>query len=147
MIVRRATAADHPTWAAMLARLHGDMGRDEWEAALAGFVELPQPYVGFIAFSDSGEAVGMIDLRVRNYAEGAPELVAPYVEDLWVEPVYRRQGVATRLLEAAEQWARSEGFNWLGSDARLDNLESHHWHRSAGFTETERLVVFGKPLD
>ena len=131
----------------MLAHLHDDMIGDEWESVLAKLVDLPEPYVGFLAFSDAGEPMGVIDLRVRNYAEGAPQLVAPYIEDLWVEPDWRRQGVAKLLLEVAEQWARGEGFGWLGSDATLDNHESHDWHSSMGFIETERLVVFGKPLD
>jgi aminoglycoside 6'-N-acetyltransferase I len=146
LIVRRATAADHPSWAAMLARLHDDMSAAEWEAALATFVKLPEPYVGFLAFTDAGEPVGMVDVRIRNYAEGAPDLVAPYVEDLWVDPDFRRHGVAGDLLKAVEEWARQQGFDWLGSDARLDNEVSHRWHRAVGFEETERLVVFGKPL-
>jgi aminoglycoside 6'-N-acetyltransferase I len=144
--IRRAAAADLRPWAAMLARLHADMRADEWESALAKFTALSEPYIGFLAFADDGEPIGMIDVRVRNYAEGAPHLAAPYVEDLWVEPGHRRQGIAGHLLQAVERWAREEGFDWLGSDARLDNDESHSWHRAAGFEETERLVVFGKPL-
>ncbi len=128
----------------MLARLHADMTGEEWESALAKLVALPDPYLGFLAFTDAGEPIGMIDLRVRNYAEGAPGLSAPYVEDLWVEPEHRRQGVAGRLLQAAEQWARGEGYDWLGSDARFDNDGSHSWHRAAGFDETERTRRFRK---
>jgi len=146
LIVRRAGSADLPLWAAMLARLHDDLTAQEWATELEKFVALPQPYVGFLAFTDTGEPVGMIDVRVRNYAEGAPDLSAPYIEDLWVEPAHRRAGVARLLLEAVEAWARAEGFDWLASDARLDNVQSHNWHRGAGFSETERLVVFGKPL-
>ena len=130
----------------MLSRLHPDLSAAEFEDELARFTALPQPYVGFLAFTGEGEAVGMIDARERNYAEGAPKLRAAYVEDLWVEPEYRRQGVARLLLEAVEDWARAEGFDWLGSDAQLDNDESHRWHEAAGFAETERLVIFGKPL-
>jgi aminoglycoside 6'-N-acetyltransferase I len=146
LIVRRATAADFPVWAEMLSRLHSDVSAAEFEEELARFTALPQPYVGFLALTDDGEAIGMIDARERNYAEGAPNLRAAYVEDLWVEPKHRRHGVAAMLLQAVESWARDEGFDWLGSDARLDNDESHNWHRAAGFGETERLIVFGKPL-
>jgi aminoglycoside 6'-N-acetyltransferase I len=130
----------------MLARLHPDMTAPEWEGELAKLVALPEPYVGFIAFTDEGQPIGMIDARERNYAEGAPNLRAAYVEDLWVDPGHRRRGVARLLFEKVEGWARDQGFDWLGSDARLDNDESHSWHRASGFAETERLVVFGKPL-
>jgi aminoglycoside 6'-N-acetyltransferase I len=130
----------------MLARLHPDMTAPEWQEELAKLIALPEPYVGFIAFTDDGKPIGMIDARERNYAEGAPQLRAAYVEDLWVDPQHRRKGVAGLLLKAVEDWARGQGFDWLGSDARLDNDESHSWHRASGFAETERLVVFGKPL-
>ena len=144
--VRRATAADFPVWAEMLSRLHADLSAADFEEELARFAKLPQPYVCFLAFSGGGEAIGMIDARERNYAEGAPNLHAAYVEDLWVEPEHRRKGVARLLLQAVENWARDEGFDWLASDATLDNDESHRWHRASGFEETERLVVFGKAL-
>ncbi|HEY0629246.1 MAG TPA: GNAT family N-acetyltransferase [Sphingomicrobium sp.] len=146
MIVRRAETSDHAAWATMLAQLHADQTAAEFEAELKTLTALPQPYVAFLAFTDADEPIGVIDARVRNYAEGSPDLQAAYVEDLWVDAGHRGKGVATRLLQAVEDWARDEGLRWLGSDALLDNLESHAWHRAAGFEEVERLVVFGKPL-
>lgn len=144
LIVRQATTEDRPAWAAMLAKLHPDEASATFEAELAG---LMSDYVGFLAFADDGEPIGMIDAMIRNYAEGAPNLRAAYVEDLWVEPGYRRLGVAAALLEAVENWARGQGLEWLGSDALFDNVESHAWHRASGFAEIERLTVFGKRLD
>ena len=146
MIVRQATTADFAIWAAMLAKLHPRENLEEFEAGIAQWTALPDPYVCFLAFNEEGMPIGMIDARVRNYAEGAPHLAAAYLEDLYVEPEYRGRGVASRLLDAVEQWARAEGHDWLGSDALLDNSESHAWHLSWGFEEIERLVVFGKPL-
>ena len=146
MIVRRAGPADHPAWAAMLEKLHGGQPAAAFEAELEQFTRLPDPYVGFLAIDDDGSPIGMIDARVRNYAEGAPDLRAAYVEDLWIDEAHRRSGVASALLHAVETWARGEGLDWLGSDALPDNEESHAWHRANGFSEVERLVVFGKPL-
>ena len=130
----------------MLARLHDDLSAGEGEQELARFTLLPEPYVGFLAFNDEGDPIGMIDARARNYAEGAPNLRAAYVEDLWVEPDYRRQGIAQHLLKAVEEWARAEGLDWLGSDTTLDNQKSVEWHLGRGFEEIERIVVFGKRL-
>ena len=146
MIIRRAEASDHPTWATLLAQLHNDQTADEFEVELNTLTALDQPYVAFLAFADGGRPIGMIDARVRNYAEGAPDYRAAYVEDLWVEPQHRGKGVATGLLRAVEDWARGQGLSWLGSDALIDNRQSHLWHRATGFEEVERLVVFGKPL-
>ena len=130
----------------MLARLHPDESAELFERELAQWTSLPEPYFCFLAVSDAGEPIGMVAARVRNYAEGAPNLQAPYLEDLWVAPGHRRRGVARALLAAIEEWARQQGYGWLGSDALIDNLDSHRWHSAAGFAEVERLVVFGKDL-
>jgi aminoglycoside 6'-N-acetyltransferase I len=143
--VRRAGDGDYGTWAAMLADLHPGTSAEEFRAEVERLVRLPEPYVAFLA-EDGGKALGLIDARVRNYAEGAPNLRAAYVEDLWVASTHRGQGLATRLLAAVEDWARGEGLDWLGSDTWPDNQASIDWHRRAGFEEVERLVVFGKPL-
>ena len=131
----------------MLARLHTDQDAAAFEAELGQLTALPDPYVGFLAFDDDGSPIGMIDARVRNYAEGAPNLSAAYVEDLWVDEAHRRSGVAAALLGAVEAWARAQGLDWLGSDIVAGNELSAAWHRANGFEEVERLVVFGKPLD
>jgi aminoglycoside 6'-N-acetyltransferase I len=143
--VRQAGQGDLDRWAALLAKLHPATSVAEFRAEVAQLVRLPEPYVAFLAEED-GEAVGMIDARVRNYAEGAPHLRAAYVEDLWVAPDHRGQGVAGRLLETVEAWARGQGLDWLGSDTGPDNADSIRWHQRHGFAEVERLVVFGKPL-
>ena len=90
--------------------------------------------------------IGFAEASIRDYAEGASPGPAAYLEGIWVEPEWRRRGVARALLAAIEAWARREGLAHLGSDALLDNEASHGWHAAAGFEEVERLVVFGKPL-
>ena len=130
----------------MLARLHDWGDEAEFLAEIPSWLTLDEPMVCFLAFTDEGEPVGMVDARVRNYAEGAPNLKAGYVEDIWVEPSHRRQGVAGMLLGAVEQWARAQGLDWLGSDTELGNGLSHSWHTAAGFAEVERLIIFGKEL-
>lgn len=145
-MIRRAERPDHPIWATMLARLHPVQSVEEFEKELASLSTLAEPYIAFLAFTDSGEPVGMVDARVRNYAEGAPNLRAAYVEDLWVDPEHRRTGVARALLRSVEMWARNQGLDWLGSDTAPDNQVSRDWHRRMGFDEIEQVVLFGKPL-
>ena len=146
MIVREAQPSEHRIWAEMLAKLH-DGSVEEIAAELDMLLALPDPYVCFLAFSDGGEPVGMVDARVRNYAEGAPKLRAAYVEDIYVEPSHRRTGVGQALLAAVERWAREQQLDWLGSDTEIDNELSQQWHSAVGFHIEERLVVFGKRLD
>jgi aminoglycoside 6'-N-acetyltransferase I len=144
--IRRASEADLPVWANMLASLHQQSSLTELLEELRGLVVLSEPYVGFLAFDSQDRAVGMVDARVRNYAEGSPELRGAYLEDLWVEPHARGHGVGRSLLAAVEQWARAEGLQWLGSDTAPDNTSGIAWHDAVGFVEIERLVVFGKLL-
>lgn len=146
MIIRAVTAADHPQWAAMRAKLWPDADPEELERELTTLFAQDPPYSVFIAETDNGGLAGFIELWVRSYAEGGPTEPSAYVEGLYVEPDHRRAGVARTLLAKAEEWARGLGLKWLGSDALLTNGESHGWHRAAGFAEVERLVVFGKSL-
>lgn len=131
----------------MLAALHPGTSPGAFLAEIRDLVALPEPYVAFLALDDRARAIGMIDARLRNYAEGAPRLHAAYVEDLWVAPHARGRGVARALLAAVESWARGQGADWLGSDAAPDNVASREWLAAAGFVEIEQLVIFGKSLD
>ncbi len=99
-----------------------------------------------VLIAEHGEqAIGFAEVAVRSYAEGASGPAA-YLEGIWVDPAFRRRGAAMALLEAAEAWGKARGHSHLGSDADIDNAESHAWHRAAGFAEIERLVLFGKTI-
>lgn len=103
-------------------------------------------YAVFGAEGD-GTLIGFIEVGRRDVAESASSSPVGYVEGIWVEPEWRRRGVARALFEAATTWAREQGFRELGSDAELGNTLSHHVHQRIGFTETERLVTFLMKLD
>src|SRR4051812_24946544 len=108
MIVRPAVAADLPAWKAMRRRLWPESGEDD--------LEQEPPMFGLVAEED-GRLVGFAEASVRNYAEGAPGGPSAYLEGIWVEPEFRRRGIAGALLAGVEGWARRRGFAWLGSDA------------------------------
>ena len=137
MIVRPAREGDFAAWAAMRGRL--------WPGCEPVELEREPPQLGLIAEVE-GRPIGFAEASVRNYAEGAPPGPAAWLEGIWVEPDWRRRGVASALLAAVEHWAQGQGLSHLGSDALLDNDASHRWHAAVGFGEVERLVVFGKPL-
>jgi aminoglycoside 6'-N-acetyltransferase I len=99
------------------------------------------------AADDGGRLAGFIEVGHRDVAESCTTSPLGYVEALWVEPEYRRRGVARALFEAAKQWSRQQGYRELGSDAVLENTASHTMHGRLGFTETERLVTFLMRLD
>jgi aminoglycoside 6'-N-acetyltransferase I len=100
----------------------------------------------FVWETDGGALGGFVSVSLRPWAEGCLNAPVPYVEGWYVAAPLRRRGVGRALMDAAEQWARSQGFDELGSDARLDNTVSLHAHRRLGFTPTERLQYFRKAL-
>ncbi|MDQ4076874.1 MAG: GNAT family N-acetyltransferase [Chloroflexota bacterium] len=68
-----------------------------------------------------------------------------YIYDLYVEAEARGQGVATALLEAAEQASRARGDTELGLTVAAHNQAALSLYRAHGF-ETERLSL-SKPLE
>ena len=61
-------------------------------------------------------------------------------------PAYRGKKVGTRLLTAAEEWARGQGCLEMASDTWLDNLDSQHVHEALGFEVVDRCVNYRKRL-
>ncbi|MEQ7873652.1 GNAT family N-acetyltransferase [Sphingomonas sp. ASV193] len=146
LTIRRASEADFPAWADLLTRLHPAIPASEFTADIAWWKASGDPFACF--FAEAEEAiVGFIDARVRGYVEGAPGGRAAFVEDLWVDEAHRRSGIAAALLDAVERWACDLGLAWLGSDTVPENTASQRWHLAHGFSELERLVVYGKSLD
>jgi aminoglycoside 6'-N-acetyltransferase I len=69
-----------------------------------------------------------------------------YIEGWYVAPDLRGMGIGRRLVQAAEDWARSNGCREMASDCTLDNDLSLRAHLALGYEETERLVHFRKVL-
>ena len=140
--VRRADAAE---WLRLRAALWpGEAGLSD---EVAGYFEHGGAGgLTLVADSGDGRLGGLLELGVRNYAEGCVTSPVAYVEGLFVDPDLRRRGVATALLAAAEAWAKAAGHRELASDAVPGNAASLAWHGRVGFAEVERIVCFRKAL-
>jgi len=74
----------------------------------------------FVAES-AGRVVGLAEVYLRQ-DEPDPATVARcygYLQSLMVDPAYRRQGIATQLMAAAEAWAQARG----AAEMRLQTWE------------------------
>jgi aminoglycoside 6'-N-acetyltransferase I len=89
---------------------------------------------------------GFLEAGTRKYAEGGESSPVGYIEGWYVDADLRSQGVGKALMQAAEDWARSQGLTEMGSDTWLDNEASIRAHIRLGYKETERLVHFVKRL-
>ena len=99
----------------------------------------------FVCTQPGGGLAGLLELSVRDYAEGCAGST-PYVESWFVDSGWRRRGVGGRLMGAAEAWARAQGHLELASDTLLDNERSLRAHRALGFEEVERSIHLRKSL-
>lgn len=93
------------------------------------------------------EYIGFIHSTIRNdYVEGADFEKTAYLEALFVNPKYRKIGIASILLFSAENWAKSKDVKQMASDTEFENLKSQLFHKKVGFKEVNRIVCFIKNL-
>jgi aminoglycoside 6'-N-acetyltransferase I len=105
----------------------------EWEDTLM-YLEDEHP-LGF----------ALVALR-RDYVEGALHSPVGYLEAIYVLEKHRGKGIASKLLDAAEDWCPERGCLELGSDIRLEEDFSHKFHAARGFQEQSKLVTYVKSL-
>jgi aminoglycoside 6'-N-acetyltransferase I len=150
MKIRPVEPNDRAEWLRLLLGLHPELREADHvpsiDAYLSGSsIEELIPSTVFVAERKDGRLGGLLELSVRNYAEGCTGNT-PYVESWYVDEDLRGTGVGRALMEAAEQWAREHGATVLASDAVVDNSLSHAAHRALGFEVVESIVVFRKRL-
>jgi aminoglycoside 6'-N-acetyltransferase I len=114
---------------------------------LDAYFATPQSGVTFVVESTGGGLCGFIEVSLRNYAEGCMTSPVAYIEGWYVDEHCRRRTLGTRLVQAAEAWARRHGLKEMASDTQIANAVSIQAHKVLGYEEVERLVCFTKALD
>jgi GNAT superfamily N-acetyltransferase len=164
VIVRDATEED----AAGIASLSRENGA--YYASIApehfripdeqGFVEFIRNDHEWRARADTIALVAEVDGAVAGYLEASMQ--PPLDSARWqsqrdvgearllinfvgTADAYKRQGVATRLVEAAEEWGRSRGASISICDTFIDSdLSVPFWEQRMGYER--RSIIFRKPL-
>jgi aminoglycoside 6'-N-acetyltransferase I len=96
--------------------------------------------------ADGETLVGYADVGARSVVDGCDSSPVAYLEAWYVKEGRRKQGIGEALIRACEDWGRARGYTEMGSDALLDNVESHRLHRKFGFTQHDTVVQFVKRL-
>ena len=108
---------------------------------------LARPDMLVLVAREGDAAIGFAEASVRcDYVNGCETSPVAFLEGIYVVPEHRHSGVARSLVAAIENWAKARGLCELASDALLDNAQSHAMHKALGFSETERVIYFRKPL-
>lgn len=115
--------------------------KEEMRAGLAS-----EESATFVAY-DWEDAVGIAQCSLRHdYVEGTESSPIGYLEGIFVEECFREQGVAKKLCEACQEWAKQKGCVEFASDCELSNTTSFNFHLKIGFTEANRIICFTKKL-
>jgi len=135
--LRQANATDATVIAQMLACLADDLGDgDVFSSTSAtilkhGFGDVPMFHV--VLAETEGRAIGFA-LYFAHYSttKGGPGV---YVQDLWIDPSARRDGLGHRLLAAVAAHAKK---TWTAAFMKLsvhsDNPDAERFYRRLGFT-------------
>lgn len=141
-----ATTKDAADWAAMRQALWPKGNPGQHDADIARLLAVPDDTINLIARSD-GRPTGFAEAGLRHdYVNGTGSSPVAFLEGIFVDPAFRRSGVARQLVEAVENWARQQGCGELASDTGIANIPSQKLHNALGFTETQRVVYFRKLL-
>jgi aminoglycoside 6'-N-acetyltransferase I len=133
----------HELWPRVSAEEHGV----EVRSLVQGTAKLTMPIAVLVAEWGSDGVVGFVEVDLRSHADGCdPAQAVGYIEGWYVAEEYRRTGVGTKLIAAAEAWARGFGCVEVGSDALIENEVSQRAHESLGFEVVDRCVHYRKRL-
>jgi aminoglycoside 6'-N-acetyltransferase I len=147
--IRAVTKADTEDWLSLRHALWPDGNlaehRQDIERYFSG--DRREPAEVFLAFAENRALVGLAELSLRNIVDGCGSDRVAYLEGWYVVPQARRKGVGRALLEAAEDWAASQGCSEFGSDSLIDNDVSAKAHLAFGFEETGLVRTFRKNIN
>lgn len=143
-LIRQATEHDKAEWLRMRKGIWPD-APDEYLTYDMDDVLAGEKNNVFFAIKDD-TPVGMIEVSLRESAEGCFESPVGYIEAWYVDERHRGGKLAGILTDAAEKWARQKGCREMASDTWLENQASIRAHTRLGYVEVERLVHFVKRL-
>jgi aminoglycoside 6'-N-acetyltransferase I len=145
-MIKRCTLLDHDGWLPLRVALWPDCASDN-DHDKRTMLNAPERYLVLLFVDELDNARGFAEASIRtDYVNGTSSSPVAFLEGLYVRPDSRGQGLARQLVAGVQQWAEEMGCSELASDALLDNQASHAMHEALGFTETERVVYFLKPL-
>ena len=155
MIIFPYSPEDFDVWFFLAYKLYPNMDATELRKLLMTVKDKPHQQIYFAGLSPADESstikkmpIAYIRVTLRHdYVEGASSSPTCYIEGIYVEPAHRKSGIARKLFQAAELWAKSKGCIEIGSDTWVDNLVARKFHIGVGFEEDDVLVHYIKRID
>ena len=135
-VFRVATAGDE----AAIRRLFVEMLRTIFHTQ-----EVEGYPAGYVGAEQAGAVVGFLSLE--SHREGEPPFL--YLDDFSVAAACRGQGIGSRLLDMAEEYAAALGLGEIHLHVERDNLGARRLYRRRGFgvlAEQGARLLLGKKL-
>ena len=147
MIEIVAARAEHlDGWAALRHALWDEVSADEHRAEAEEQLAETARLYNLVAL-DGDAVVGFAEAALRHdYVNGCETSPVVFLEGIYVSEAARGSGLARRLCDAVAEWGRAQGCSEFASDALEEDVDSHAFHRAAGFAETERVVYFRREI-
>jgi GNAT superfamily N-acetyltransferase len=150
--LRRATAEDRAFMFEQAARLAA-VAKLPWHAERdvlsfqhrymnAAFARPGSEMATFVAEDGSARRLGFV--HVEASTDSVTLEPCAYVTVLAVTEIAEGQGVASRLMEAAEDWARGQGFRLIGLDVFAANRRARAFYARQGYHDDSLRLT--KPL-
>lgn len=98
----------------------------------------------FLAEDEKDAAVGLINLVVKKYGETSwsHAVALAYVDELFVVPAARRQGIARRLVDRARDFAKEKSLSAVSLNVWGANKNAIEAYDALGFqTVTQRMTL------
>ncbi len=144
-MVQIATVKDCRVLAEMAVQMWDSHTVDDLETEFAETLKSERSAI-FIKYVNK-LPIGFAQCGLRtDYVEGTQSSPVGYLEGIFMKADYRKQGCATELLLACENWAKDMGCTEFASDCELENTASIAFHSATGFEEANRIVCFKKNL-
>lgn len=151
IVIRDGRPDDRPFVADLGKRTMGDsvakfryVNEAMLEASYDGLLDFVfrQSHVLLVA-QDAGTRVGFV-LMLDTLPDEVTRMPQAFIAYMAVEPSHRGQGIASRMLAAAEDEARRRGLPYMGLMVTEDNAAARALYERAGYLTERRLLC--KPL-
>ena len=97
------------------------------------------------AFDDETRMVGIVDATLWHESVMVKGVKTVCLDNIYVLPEYRRRGIAAKLFDAVEQWAKEQGAVRLDLHTWDFNKDAINLYRAMGMTP--QRYVFEKHLE
>lgn len=91
--------------------------------------------------------IGFCQCGLRyDYVEGTSTSPVLYLEGIFIEEEYRKQGNARKLINRCMEWGKTKNVTEFASDCEINNIDSYLFHLKLGFIEANKIICFTKKI-